>query len=203
MNRKGLIYVVSAPSGAGKTSLCKKLLEEVSGLELSISYTTRPMRDGEKNGVDYHFVSVDVFKEMIDASSFAEWAQVHDNYYGTSLDALKAASAAGRDILLDIDYQGAAQLKKSLDNSVYTFILPPDYDELRRRLEGRNSDSAEVVQRRIENARLEVAESGWYDYIVVNDNFDFALEQLKAILLAETCRSEIALPALRDIFEIK
>ena len=117
-------------------------------------------------------------------------------------DALKDVSASGNDILLDIDFQGAAQLKKSLDNGVYIFILPPDYDELQKRLEGRNSDSAEVVQRRIENARQEVAESGWYDYIVVNDNFDFALAQLKAILMAETCRTSVALPALQDEFEI-
>ncbi len=202
MNRKGLIYVVSAPSGAGKTSLCKRLLNEIPGLELSISYTTRPMREGERDGVDYHFVTVDAFQEMIEAGAFVEWAKVHDNYYGTGIDALKEASRDGRDILLDIDFQGAAQLKKSLDNGVYIFILPPDFDELKKRLEARNSDTAAVVKRRIENARIEVVEAKWYDYIVVNDNFDFALAQLKAILLAETCRTDIALPVLQDVFEI-
>jgi guanylate kinase len=202
MERKGLIYVISAPSGAGKTSLCNELLAARPGLQLSVSYTTRAMREGEKNGIDYHFVSVETFEEMIERMAFVEWAKVHDNYYGTSLETLEQASRAGQDILLDIDCQGAAQLREKLDNGVYIFILPPDYDELQNRLEKRNTDAAEVVQRRVENARDEVAEAGNYDYIVVNDNFDFALQQLKAILSAEPCRTRFVLPAIQDKFQI-
>ncbi len=201
MTRKGLTYVISAPSGAGKTSLCRELLASVPDLELSVSFTTRPMREGERDGVDYHFVDVETFRNMIDAGSFVEWAKVHDNYYGTSLPALEDASRKGRDVLLDIDCQGAAQLKKKIANGVYIFILPPDFDELKHRLEKRNSDSADVVAKRIANARSEIVEAKWYDYIVVNDNFDFALSQLKAILTASTCRPDIVIPAVQGCFD--
>lgn len=196
-----MIYVVSAPSGAGKTTLCKALRQAVPDLQGSVSYTTRPKREGERDGTDYHFVTSEKFREMIEQGAFIEWARVHGNYYGTSLEALEKASRDGRDVLLDIDCQGAAQLKSALDNGVYIFILPPDYEELRRRLDQRNTDSIEVVKRRIENARKEINEAEWYDYVVINDNFDFALDQLKAILLAETCRGKIVLPAVRHIFD--
>lgn len=199
MPRQGIVYVISAPSGAGKTSLCRELLAAFPELQVSISYTTRPIRPGEKEGVDYHFVTPETFRQMIKDSAFAEWAEVHDNYYGTAFSALEEARQAGNDILLDIDCQGAAQLKESLDNGVFIFILPPGFEELQRRLEGRNTDPVEVVQRRIENARKEVVEAQWYDYIIVNDNFDFALEQLKAILIAETCRVPVVLPTVQDI----
>ena len=197
--RKGIVYIISAPSGAGKTSLCRELLAANQEFSVSISYTTRPIRPGETDGVDYHFISVEKFQAMIDASAFAEWAKVHDNYYGTSLETLERAMNSGHDILLDIDCQGAAHLNKSLDNGVFIFILPPDFEELQRRLKGRNTDPEEVVQRRIENARKEVLEAAWYDYIIVNDNFDFALEQLKAIMLAEPCRARVALPTVQGI----
>jgi len=170
-------------------------------LHVSISYTTRPIRPGETDGGDYQFVSTEVFQQMINEGAFAEWAKVHDNYYGTTLAALDQASRTGSDILLDIDCQGAAQLKTSLDNGVFIFILPPGFDELKRRLEGRNTDAADVVQRRIENARKEVLEAEWYDYIVVNDNFDFALDQLKAILQSVPCRTGVALPTVQDIIK--
>ena len=203
MHRKGIIYVLSAPSGAGKTTLCKELLAALPELQLSVSYTTRPIRSGEQDGVDYHFVDEDRFRAMIDEGAFAEWARVHDNYYGTSIEALEKVSSEGQDILLDIDYQGAAQLKKALDNAVFIFIMPPDMEELKRRLLKRNTDSEEVVLRRIENARQEITEARWYDYIVVNDNFDFALSQLKAILMAETCRTDSSLPVLQGQPDVK
>ncbi|PLX77126.1 MAG: guanylate kinase, partial [Desulfuromonas sp.] len=129
MSRQGLIYIVSAPSGAGKTSLCKELLATFPELQMSISYTTRPIRSGEADGVDYHFVSTEIFKKMIEEKSFAEWAEVHGNYYGTSLAVLEQAQQDGHDVLLDIDCQGAAQLKKNLGNGVFIFILPPNLDE--------------------------------------------------------------------------
>jgi len=196
-----LTYIISAPSGAGKTTLCKELLASNPDLDVSISYTTRPLRQGEKDGVDYHFVSPERFEKMIAEDSFAEWARVHGNYYGTATETLEAARTNGQDILLDIDCQGAAQLKKSIDNGIFVFVLPPSFAELERRLAGRGTDSLEVVQRRIENARQEVVEAKWYDYIVVNDNFDFALTQLKAILLSQTCRSEVILPSVQDILK--
>lgn len=202
MRRTGMIFVVSAPSGAGKTSLCSELLKATPGLQVSVSYTTRPKRGGETNGIDYHFVSVEKFRQMIDAGAFVEWAQVHDNFYGTSLATLEQASQAGQDILLDIDCQGAAQLREKLDNGVYVFILPPDFEELARRLAKRNSDTDEVIQKRIANARHEVLEAKHYDYIVINDNFDFALDQLKAILSAETSRAERVLPVIKKKFHI-
>ncbi|PLX99360.1 MAG: guanylate kinase [Desulfuromonas sp.] len=198
-SNSGSVFVVSAPSGAGKTTLCKALLEASPDLQLSVSYTTRPMRAGEKDGVDYHFVDIADFEKRIEEGEFAEWARVHGNYYGTSIRRLEEMSRSGKDILLDIDYQGAAQLKKCLDNGVYIFIMPPDFAVLQQRLEKRNSDPEEVIIRRIENARQEVLEAKWYDYIVVNDNFDFALQQLKAILSAESCRTTLILPAMQDM----
>ncbi|BCR05175.1 guanylate kinase [Desulfuromonas versatilis] len=159
------------------------------------------MRPGEKDGVDYHFVSAGAFEKMVAEGAFAEWAEVHGNRYGTALATLEEARAAGQDVLLDIDCQGAAQLKKNYRQGVFVFILPPDFQELRRRLVGRNTDSAEVIERRIANARGEIREAAWYDYIVVNDDFEQALAELKSIVLAEGCRSGRVLDGLKDVFE--
>ncbi|MBN2427951.1 MAG: guanylate kinase [Deltaproteobacteria bacterium] len=186
---KGSLLVVSAPSGAGKTSLCKGLLESFPGLRLSISYTTRPARTGETDGVDYFFVTRDEFKKMVANGAFAEWAVVHGNCYGTAKDTLDSARQRGANILLDIDCQGAAQLKENYGEGVFIFILPPSLEELKKRLLGRKTDAPEVINTRIENARREIAEASWYDYIIVNDDFSVALEELKAIKLSEDCRS--------------
>lgn len=189
VEREGIIFVISAPSGAGKTSLCKEVIDFFPGLRHSVSYTTRPIRPGERDGVDYHFVTREVFAAMVAEGAFAEWAEVHGNCYGTAIETLESCRAAGRDVLLDIDYQGAAQLKKAWQGGVFIFILPPSLDELNRRLQGRNTDAPEVIERRIANARGEIREAGWYDYLVINDDFAVALEQLKAILTAEGCRT--------------
>jgi len=186
---QGTLFVVSAPSGAGKTSLCKGLLDFSPGLSLSVSYTTRPARIGEVNGVDYFFVTFEKFQEMVSGSAFAEWAIVHGNYYGTAKETLDSACERGEDLLLDIDCQGAAQLKENYGEGVFIFILPPSLEELKKRLLGRKTDSNDVISKRIENARREIAEASWYDYIIVNDDFSIALEELKAIKLAEDCRS--------------
>lgn len=178
----GNIYVISAPSGAGKTSLCKELIDFFPQLRHSVSYTTRSIRPGEVNGVDYHFIDQDRFDQMIAAGEFAEWAQVHGNFYGTSLQTLRQALEAGSDILLEIDCQGARQLKASLANAVFIFIMPPSIQELRRRLDSRNTDSHAVIEERITNAAKEMNEAAWYDHVVINDKFDQALAQLKAIL---------------------
>jgi guanylate kinase len=187
---RGTLFVVSAPSGAGKTSLCKGLLEKFPGLRQSVSYTTRPARVGETDGADYFFVTPEQFQDMVAGGAFAEWAVVHGNHYGTTKETLNSARDRGEDILLDIDCQGAAQLKKNYQDGVFIFILAPSLEELQKRLMGRNTDSTEVITTRIENARREIAEASWYDYIVVNDDFGTALEELKAIKMSESCRAD-------------
>lgn len=189
INREGALFVISAPSGAGKTSLCKEIVDIVPGLRHSVSYTTRPMRKGEVDGVDYHFVDASTFAAMVAANAFAEWAEVHGNRYGTAHATLETARRTGCDLLLDIDCQGAALLKQRLGQGVYIFILPPSMPELERRLRERQTDSDAVIERRIANARGEIAQAGWYDYWVINDDFNVALEQLKSIVTAETCRA--------------
>ncbi|ALC16469.1 guanylate kinase [Desulfuromonas soudanensis] len=200
MNREGIIFVISAPSGAGKTSLCKEIIDIFPTLRHSVSYTTRPMRSGEKNGIDYHFVSDEIFSAMVEGGDFAEWAEVHGNRYGTAIATLKEAAAAGQDILLDIDCQGAAQLKKNWRQGVFIFVLPPSFEELQRRLLGRNTDSAEVIARRTANARDEVRQATWYDYLVINDDFALALEQLRAVIVSEGIRTPRVLPTVAGAF---
>ncbi len=200
MKRDGILFVVSAPSGAGKTSLCKEIIDFFPGLRHSVSYTTRAIRPGEVDGVDYHFVSKQTFEAMAGRGEFAEWAEVHGNCYGTAISTLEAAQAAGYDVLLEIDCQGAAQLKENLENGVFIFILPPDYDVLRRRLEGRQTDAPEVIERRIANAAGEIKEAVWYDYIVINDDFAVAVDEFKAIITAEGCCTEKVLATVKEKF---
>ncbi|MBD1399309.1 guanylate kinase [Pelobacter sp. M08fum] len=187
--REGILFVVSAPSGAGKTSLCRELIDTFPEIGQSVSFTTRSMRAGERDGVDYHFVDHLVFERMIAANQFAEWARVHGNLYGTALNTLEQATEQGIDLLLDIDYQGAAQLKKNCTQGVFIFILPPDLSELERRLRSRGTDSDEVIRRRHEVAREEIAQAVWYDYLVVNDDLTSAVDKIKSIVTAERCRS--------------
>ena len=202
MKREGVLYVISAPSGAGKTTLCKEVIDIFPNLRHSVSYTTRPPRNGEVHGRDYFFVGKEEFTRMVEAGEFAEWAEVHGNLYGTSLATLKECRAEGIDLILDIDCQGARQLKGRFEGGVYIFVLPPSIEELRRRLDNRSSDSQEVIERRIQNAAGEIKEARWYDYIIVNDRFSEALEQLKSVLIAEQCRSTRLLQGLSRIFEI-
>jgi guanylate kinase len=202
MKREGVLYVISAPSGAGKTSLCKEIIDIFPNLRHSVSYTTRPPRTGEVHGRDYFFVGKEEFDRMVGAGEFAECAEVHGNFYGTSLATLKESRAEGIDLILDIDCQGARQLKARFEGGVYIFILPPSIDELRRRLDNRSSDSQEVIERRIHNAAGEIKEARWYDYIIVNDKFTEALEQLKSVLVAEQCRTGRLLQGLSRIFTI-
>jgi len=189
MTREGILFVISAPSGAGKTSLCKEIVDIFPALRHSVSYTTRPKREGETDGVDYHFVTPPAFLAMVEAGAFAEWAEVHGNRYGTSLAFLEQCRADGIDILLDIDCQGAAQLKSSCAQAVFIFVLPPSLEELERRLRGRNTDLPEVIARRIGNARDELRQAHWYDYLIVNDDFSQARDMLRAIVVAESCRT--------------
>lgn len=200
MEREGLLFVISAPSGAGKTSLCKEVIDNLRGLRHSVSYTTRAPRGQEQDGVDYHFVTPQRFDAMVTAGEFAEWAQVHGNRYGTAIATLKEARSGGVDLLLDIDCQGAAQLKRNYEHGVFIFILPPSYQELQRRLEGRQTDAPEVIARRMANAQGEIEAARWYDYLVVNDDFAEARSNLLAILAAERCRTARVLESLPEFF---
>ncbi|MBU5636756.1 guanylate kinase [Geomonas sp. Red69] len=202
MKREGVLYVISAPSGAGKTSLCKEIIDIFPNLRHSVSYTTRPPRNGEVHGRDYFFVGKEEFDRMVEAGEFAEWAEVHGNFYGTSLATLKESRSEGIDLILDIDCQGARQLKGRFEGGVYVFVLPPSIEELRRRLDNRSSDSQDVIERRIHNAAGEIKEARWYDYIIVNDKFSVALDQLKSVLIAEQCRTTRLLQGLSRIFTI-
>ncbi len=202
MTREGILFIISAPSGTGKTTLSKELIDFFPQLRQSVSFTTRPMRAGEVNGRDYHFVSRETFDVMVAAGDFAEWAEVHGNRYGTALETLENARRGGFDLLLDIDCQGAAQIRKSYNRGVFIFILPPSFEELQKRLEGRKTDSPDVIGRRILNARTEVREAVWYDYIVVNEDLSVASANLKSILRAEGCRRERVLPPIAERFGI-
>lgn len=161
------------------------------------------MRVGEQAGIDYHFVEAPIFEQMMAAGQFAEWAEVHGNLYGTALETLEQATGQGQDVLLDIDYQGAAQLKKTWQQGVFIFILPPNKVELERRLRQRGTDTDEVIERRLMVAQNEISQAVWYDYLVINDDFSTALTNLKAIILAERCRSRRSAWILPQIITAK
>lgn len=185
---EGTIFVISAPSGAGKTTLVNGLVASVPGLTFSVSHTTRPRRVGERNGRDYFFIAPAKFRRMIQQGEFAEWAQVFDNYYGTSWRQLRTAQREGKDILLDIDVQGHQQVRERLPDAISIFVLPPSFKELKKRLQQRHSDPPDVIQRRLEFARQEVARWPEYDYLVVNDDVAKATQVLKAVVTAARFR---------------
>lgn len=191
---KGILFIVSAPSGAGKTSLLKVLLEETEGLHLSVSHTTRKPRPGERDGVHYHFTDVPTFERLAADNGFLEHAQVFDNYYGTSAAVVRDGLDAGRDLVLEIDWQGARQVRERFPDAVSIFILPPSVEELRRRLAARGQDTAEVVERRMTGALDELSHFDEYDYLVINDRFEAALDDLRALIRAERLRR----PCLED-----
>jgi guanylate kinase len=202
MNREGVILIISAPSGAGKTTLCRALLKRFPTMKESVSYTTRTSRAGEVHGVDYFFVSREEFQRMIDADAFAEWAEVHGNLYGTALATIDEARKNGTDLVLDIDCQGARRLKEQIERCVYIFILPPSMEELRRRLDNRSSDAREAIDLRIERAAGEIREARWYDYIIINDNLETAFEELSAIVVAHSRRTFRMLGQVAKLFDI-
>jgi len=180
----GNLYVVAAPSGAGKTTLVRMLLASEAGVNLSISHTTRSPRPGETDGREYHFVAVDVFRAMISRGEFLEWAEVHGNFYGTSKSRIAEQLAAGSDVLLEIDWQGAQQVRQQFPEAIGIFILPPSMEELTRRLTGRGTDAPEVVERRLAAAQAEMRHVGEFDYVIINDQLDQALDDLRAVVRA-------------------
>ena len=180
----GHLYIVSAPSGAGKTTLVRLLLDSDPGICLSISTTTRQPRPGEQEGREYHFVSVPDFLTRIDSGEFLEWAEVHGNYYGTSKKWIEAQIAAGNDVLLEIDWQGAQQVRKVFPDAIGIFILPPSLPVLHDRLSGRGTDAAETIARRLAAARDEMRHANEFDYVIINDNLQQALANLQSIVHA-------------------
>ncbi len=187
-SRRGLLFIVSAPSGTGKTTLVERLVHVVPGLRQSRSYTSRAARAGEADGVDYHFIGRDRFEAMVDDGAFLEWADVFANYYGTGAADTEAFLTAGEDVVLVIDVQGARQVRSRGIETVGIFVLPPSSSVLEQRLRGRSKDSEEQVRRRLEVARAEVGEFAQYEYVVVNDQVEPAVERLRAIVLAERAR---------------
>lgn len=181
----GNLFIVAAPSGAGKTSLVKALLENDPGIALSISYTTRPVRPGEVDGVHYHFIDKAAFERMLAQGDFLESAEVYGNFYGTSQPWIETQRKTGRDILLEIDWQGAAQVRKLIPEAVGIFILPPSLPALEQRLCKRGQDSAEVVSRRVAAAREDISHVGEFDYVIINDDFDTALADLLAAVRSQ------------------
>ena len=204
-HRRGLLIVLSSPSGAGKTTISRRLMQEDPSISMSVSATTRPMRPGEEEGRDYHFVDDAEFQRLVDADELAEWAYVFDHRYGSPKEPIKEALRQGRDILFDIDWQGTQQLKYAFGNDlVPVFILPPSMAELERRLRARNTDSEEVIQGRMRRAASEIGHWDTYEYVLINDDIETCLAQVSAIVTAERMkrdRQPYLIPFVRQLVE--
>ncbi len=198
-SHRGQIIVVSAPSGAGKTSICKKVLKQFPELCFSVSYTTRPPREGEEDGKDYRFISREEFKSRIEEGAFAEWAENYGHFYGTAKDKIDEVLENGQDILFDIDPQGAKQIKQKYEQGVFVFVLPPSIESLRERLMQRVTEADAVIQIRLARAMEDIKEVVWYDYVIINEEIKKSIEILKSIYIAEKNRRE-RLQKLIDCF---
>jgi len=198
---KGLLFVVTAPSGAGKSSLIAKLLADESGLTLSVSYTTRPPRPGEQDGREYHFVDRPAFEAMLERGEFLESAEVHGHHYGTSQKVIDEARARGRDLVLEIDWQGAEQVRRLYPESIGIFILPPSMAELARRLRARAQDAEDVIRRRLRNAAEEMSHAAEFKYAIINNNFDDARQDLRAVVRAERLATGRQLERHPEVFK--
>lgn len=197
--KKSLIVVVSAPSGAGKTTLCKRLLQNSPSFTCSVSFTTRHPRKNEIEGVDYYFVSPTEFQKMIEDRKFVEWAKVHEQLYGTSANLLNKAIEAEKDVVLEVDVKGGTQIKKNYPQAVLIFLLPPSWQELEKRLKSRRTEDYERVKERIIQAKKEIEYAPYYDHLIINDDINRALDDLTAIIRAERCRmNRVPVRELRD-----
>ena len=197
-NRQGMLIIVSGPSGTGKGTLCERLIQQDGELSFSVSATTRAPREGEVDGVHYHFLTEEAFDQLLTEDAFLEYATVHDHRYGTLRAPVEAAIAAGEDILLDVDSQGAINVMRQMENCVSIFILPPSFASLRQRLHTRNTDDPKEIQKRLGNARGEVKQLHRYQYVVINDHLDMAYEQLYHIIAAEKQRTTRYFPIIED-----
>jgi guanylate kinase len=188
MKSRGLAFVVSGPSGVGKGTLVRRLMDEFPNIKFSISYTTRKPRKGEQHGIDYFFVEKEEFEALINKNFFVEWAIVHTNYYGTPRQEIEKKLAKGFDVIFDIDVQGARKLRQNLKDGVFVFILPPSIEELRRRLENRSTDTHKSIEIRLKNAKKEMNAAREFDFVVINDELEKAYETLRCIYLAQKCK---------------
>jgi guanylate kinase len=199
MEYRGQLFVLSGPSGAGKSTLRERIRKRFSTLWYSVSCTTRAPRAGEIDGEDYSFLSTDAFVAMARARGFLEWAQVHGHYYGTPREQLVSSLGKGRDVLLEIDVQGARQVKIHLPQGCFIFVLPPNLETLKKRLRGRGTEDESEMQIRLDRATREMAEAPWYDYLVINGDLERASEELAAVITASRCRAGVVLPRVLDL----
>jgi guanylate kinase len=199
--QKNNVFIISAPSGSGKTTLIDLLLKQNPSLMFSISHTTRPPRTGERDGVEYLFISEEKFEQMIREDRFVEWAEVHGHYYGTSREMLTEADKNHRDVILDIDVQGAAQVRQKMPEAISIFILPPSYEALKTRLLSRQKDSKEVMLKRLHNARKEIRRYSEFDYIIINDDLDSALSSLSSIITSSNSLREKQIDRIEAILK--
>lgn len=199
---KGNIYILSGPSGAGKSSIIKELRDRVAGLGYSVSYTSRPPRHNEINGIDYHFVSKGAFHRMIDEGAFVEWATVYGYLYGTSVEGLRSQTEKGLDIVLDLDGQGAKNMQSIFQDSFLIYILPPSLKVLEQRLKSRSTDNDDVIENRIKKAIDELKDCEWYDYLIINDDLLKAVSEVEAIILSNRSRKSRMLPVVKKMLKI-
>jgi guanylate kinase len=198
---EGMFIAVTGPSGSGKTSVCKALLEMFPQLRFSVSLTTRAPRPTESDGKDYHFISEAEFRDRIRRGDLIEWAENYGQLYGTSRENMEAALRGGHDLLLDVDTRGARALKKTWPGGIFVFVIPPSIEVLEKRLRGRGSETAETIRRRFDNALAEIREIVWYDYVVMNDELDAAIDCLRSIYVAEKCRRERMMVKIKPFFD--
>ena len=201
MSRRGNLFVISAPSGSGKTTLVRRLLDTLDDVQFSISFTTRSARRRERDGIDYHFIAEADFRSKIEDGEFLEWAEVHGNIYGTSKIETEKIRAGGEDILMDVDVQGATQVRKAQPDALTLFIMPPSFGVLEKRLRGRTQDSDKVIEGRLNEARHEIHHYKDYDYVLVNDSVERTSELFKAIVLAERMRPHLLQDRIRPIID--
>lgn len=202
MKTSGSVFVVSGPSGAGKSTIIRLVREAVPDLAYSISHTSRKPRGSEVDGVDYHFVSKEAFRGMMDAGGFAEWAEVYGDFYGTSLASLQGPTSQGLDVILDVDTRGASNIKARIKECILIYVLPPSLEELKERLRSRGTDSEEAVRVRLEKASEEIKNCAWYDYLIFNGDLAGAVDAMKSLVVSERCRRFRQLPRAREAFHL-